>query len=512
MRAWTVRGGRDGEREEKALAEELVIVGWEEVGDLGGCGSLDEVAELLATAYPEKKPGTRDSWARQLWRFMSMEVGDYVVMPRKHLRVMAVGRLVGPYEYRAQAAPGFRHVRRTDWVRRGVERAAVRGDLRDSMGAFSTVSELSRRDAAARVRAIAETGSDPGYDGAVTPPADVGALIEDVRDDGVRQLTARDLIALWGWQRRTTDVIDLVDEHLASLGLQVEPHFTAAQLDGLVTVSAAEQEGAEEEPGDGSRGDGASRESGAAADSDKAKERDLTWRIGNLPFVRDVVTVHEDDELKQATTPMFEHEYSQIPVVDRNHVLRGVITWEGIARAQIGGRTATVRNAMDPHPEASRVDQELFRQLDRIQESGFTVIVDGENTVIGILTSTDLAGQLKQRVEPFIVLEELERRLRRLTAGFSVEELPRDIRKTRQKGQHLSLGQYRSIVADPECWKKLDWPFDQQDILARLKVVSKYRNDLAHWAVDAPSEDAEALDATARLLKLLKVVDRDPSG
>ncbi|MFI1865796.1 hypothetical protein [Streptomyces jumonjinensis] len=158
------------------------------------------------------------------------------------------------------------------------------------------------------------------------------------------------------------------------------------------------------------------------------------------------------------------------------------------------------------------MDQELFRQLDRIQESGFTVIVDGENTVIGILTSTDLAGQLKQRVEPFIVLKELERRLRRLTAAFSVEELPRDIRKTRQKGKHLSLGQYHSIVADPGCWEKLDWPFDQQDILARLKVVSKYRNDLAHWAVDAPSEDAEALDATARLLKLLKVVDRDPSG
>lgn len=38
-----------------------------------------------------------------------------------------------------------------------------------------------------------------------------------------------------------------------------------------------------------------------------------------------------------------------------------------------------------------------------------------------------------------------------------------------------------------------------------------YRNDLAHWAVDAPSEDASALAATGGLLKLLKLVDHDPA-
>ena len=115
------------------------------------------------------------------------------------------------------------------------------------------MSELRRRDAAHRVETLAQTGVNPGYKGAVEPPADPDALEQDVRDEGTQQLTARDLIGLWGWQRRTGDVIDLVDRELAARGLQVAPHFTEVQLDGLVTVSAEETtltgETAQEPPG-----------------------------------------------------------------------------------------------------------------------------------------------------------------------------------------------------------------------------------------------------------------------
>ncbi|MCM2387907.1 hypothetical protein [Streptomyces albipurpureus] len=79
------------------------------------------------------------------------------------------------------------------------------------------------------------------------------------------------------------------------------------------------------------------------------------------------------------------------------------------------------------------------------------------------------------------------------------------------RGQHLSLGQYVFLVEDAHCWDKLRWPFEQQDISRRLAIVRDYRNDLAHWAVDAPAEDAAALAATGGLLKLLKLVDHDPA-
>ncbi|MFD4987875.1 CBS domain-containing protein [Streptomyces sp. NPDC058374] len=504
-RAWTVRGGRSGEWEHIALSEGLSILGWERLGDLSGCSSADDIGEMLSEAYPWESDGTIDSWKRQLWRFISMDIGDYVVMPRKQQPVVAIGELTGPYEFQADEPRGFRHVRRVDWKCPSVPRSTIRADLRDSMGAFLTVSELTRRDAVARVQELIKTGSDPGYAGAIDPPESPEGLSSDVQEGGSRQLTARDLIGLWGAERRTPDAIDLVNHELAVRRLCVKPHFTDGQLDSLVTVSSLEASDRE-----------APEQSGRTEDPDdphkhKRADRDLTWRIGNLPFVRDVVTVEMNAPLSHAFAPMIERDFSQIPVVDHNHVLRGVITWEGIARAQLGGGATSVSSVMDPHPETAREQEELFGRIDRIQKSGFTIVVDDENTVIGMMTSADLAGQLKERIEPFTLLEEVERRLRRLTKDFPAERVPAKIRKGRASGRPFTLGQYVHLLEDADCWAELGWPFDQQQILERLRTVTKYRNELAHWAVDAPSEDATALATTAGLLELLKIVDRDPS-
>ncbi|WP_326672471.1 restriction endonuclease [Streptomyces sp. NBC_01257] len=213
-----------------------MIAGWEEVGDLSGCTSIADVGDVLAQAYPDELPGRVDNWKHQLWRFITMETGDLVVMPRKFLKVVAIGRLTGGYEYRSEAAAGFRHTRKVEWVRTQIERAAISGDLRDSIGAFLTVSELRRRDAALRVETLAQTGVDPGYKGAVEPPTDPKALEQDVRDEGTRQLTARDLIGLWGWQRRTVDVIGLVDRELAARHCFSDHVLSQMARDASVTV------------------------------------------------------------------------------------------------------------------------------------------------------------------------------------------------------------------------------------------------------------------------------------
>jgi restriction system protein len=506
VRAWTVRGGQFGEREEQALDEGVVIAGWEKVGDLSGCASIADVGDLLKRAYPDEPPATVDNWKHQLWRFITMEIGDLVVMPRKFLAVVAIGRLAGGYEYRSEAAPGFRHTRKVEWVRPQVERAAIGGDLRDSMGSLLTVSELRRRDAAHRVETLAQTGADPGYKGAVDPPADPEALEQEVRDEGTRQLTARDLIGLWGWQRRTGDVIDLVDQELAARGLQVSPHFTEVQLDGLITASAQESTltgEAAPEPAGTDLGHTAARTSG--------EDLSRHWRIGSLPFARDVVTIGFDEPLSRAITRMVQGDFSQLPVVNRNNVLRGVVTWESIARAQLGNRGATIAAALDPHPHTAQEQEELFVRIDDIQRHGFLIVTDGDNLVLGILTASDLADQLKLRVEPFILLGEAERRLRRLTDRLPVDQLPiGSVRNTRAAGKYLTLGQYPEVLRDDACWALLGWPYEQDDLVRRVTAVKNYRNELAHWDMDAPETKTEALTETKQLLSLLKLIDHDP--
>ena len=387
----------------------------------------------------------------------------------------------------------MRHVRQVTWLKRNVERAALRGDLRDSMGSFRTVSELSRRDSAKRVQSLLDSGADPGYEGDVPPPAAPDELKADVDSDGTRQLSARDLIGLWGYQRRTTDCIEMVDEELADLGLVVDPHFTAVQLDDLVTVTGAGE--GEPEP-DGGAWESAPKDAPKSKDDDDART-DLAWRIGSLSLVKKVITVHPGQSVGVAIERMVAGEYSQLPVVDEYRRLKGVITWESIAHAQFTRRPGQVSDAMLSNPYICRESEELFARIDDIQWRGFLVIVDGENVVCGILTAADLSGELRNRVQPFTVLEEIERRLRRAVSPLSVEELRESFAEGDSRAKKinspddLTLGNYSYVLDDETRWGKLRWPYERADMVDRLRKVAEYRNAIAHWDIDAPGQGSD---------------------
>ena len=253
-------------------------------------------------------------------------------MPRKFKPVIAIGQLAGVYEYQHETATNYRHVRQVRWLNTAVERAAVRGDLRDSMGSLLTVSELRERDAVERIASLAKTGTDPGYSGDAPLPADPDQLKRAKFNArrGTRQLSVRDLIGLWSWQRRTSDAIKGIDQGLDQLGLTVEPHFTEVQLGDLVTVSSVD---AEESQEDGGGIYGFSAAAGYCGRPGRETRRDPTWRIGNSSLPKSVICVEVRKHLGRAIGLMVENEFSQLPVVDQHGRLAGVVTWESIAQA-----------------------------------------------------------------------------------------------------------------------------------------------------------------------------------
>ena len=227
------------------------------------------------------------------------------------------------------------------------------------MGSLLTVSELSQRDAVERVASLANVGTDPGYGGYVPPPADPDALRSDVDETGTRQLSVRVLISLWGWQRRTTDAIESVDQGLADLGLVVEPHFTAVQLSDLVTVSSTDTEESATSPAESA--DSPLNRALMTPTEDNGSGRDPIRRIGNLPLARNVVTVKAHEPLGHAIGLMVESEYSQLPVVEQHGRLVGIITWESIAYAKFRHAPRTVADAMLGNPRTGRSARSCFR-------------------------------------------------------------------------------------------------------------------------------------------------------
>lgn len=106
-----MRGGRDGELEEPALAEGAILLRWSSMPDLRRIDDRSELSSLVRATYPLERDGTVRSWVGQLWALRArMDIGDRVVLPRKGEPVVALGTISGPYEHR----PGV-HLRRVRW-------------------------------------------------------------------------------------------------------------------------------------------------------------------------------------------------------------------------------------------------------------------------------------------------------------------------------------------------------------------------------------------------------------
>lgn len=189
-RAWLVRGSKNWAYDQWMLDNGYTAVDFSEVGDLSLATDLPAMRTLLAPAMPGKSEKAIGNYAAQLNAFANrMAVGDIVVLPLKQQSRLAFGVVTGGYEY----LPGtsiLNHVRKVDWKRPDVARATINQDLLYSLGAFSTVVQISRNDAAYRLgKVLAGAETDPGARAGVPlmPPKagdDVVDTDEAIASDG----------------------------------------------------------------------------------------------------------------------------------------------------------------------------------------------------------------------------------------------------------------------------------------------------------------------------------------
>jgi restriction system protein len=134
-------------------------VGFEEIPRLDQAPDLPTMRKLISEHMPKAKDGAIGTYAAQLNAFANkIAIGDIVVLPLTREGLLALGTITGDYEYLADSK-GLMHVRKVHWDRTDVSRGSIKQDLLYSLGAFSTVCELKRNDAAYRldrVRAGAE--------------------------------------------------------------------------------------------------------------------------------------------------------------------------------------------------------------------------------------------------------------------------------------------------------------------------------------------------------------------
>ena len=194
--AWIVRAGKDGEDEDTALKQNLAIIGFQNVDDLSGRTTREEIAELVLAAEPNASVHQRGSFTGQLLAFAAgITVGDTVVLPLKtRPGQLAIGKVIGASEHR-EVDGVMRHVRRVEWRRDDVPRTDLAPDLRRQLNRPPTVYRIGAENATQRLAAVcdghaegvehasAELNTETGDRAPEISVLDVGPIAEIARDE-----------------------------------------------------------------------------------------------------------------------------------------------------------------------------------------------------------------------------------------------------------------------------------------------------------------------------------------
>ncbi|HKH94346.1 MAG TPA: hypothetical protein VKA54_21250 [Gemmatimonadaceae bacterium] len=108
-RAWAIGAGVGAQHWPAFLEDDIIAIGWSEIGDLRQYATVDEVRGAIVKAYGRSHHPTNDGLA--CFQFCrEMRQGDEVFVKQGMNRVLGYGRVVGDYEY-DESRPDYAHVR-----------------------------------------------------------------------------------------------------------------------------------------------------------------------------------------------------------------------------------------------------------------------------------------------------------------------------------------------------------------------------------------------------------------
>jgi len=116
---WCVRAGEIGQVDSVFLKQNLLAIGWPDVGDLKEIGhDREALKKALVRAYPDRKPGAIPGDAGMLYRFVhEMKEVDPVIYPSKVDGLLHLGRIAGPYRHDPKVNAEFPNLRPVKWLK-----------------------------------------------------------------------------------------------------------------------------------------------------------------------------------------------------------------------------------------------------------------------------------------------------------------------------------------------------------------------------------------------------------
>lgn len=320
-------------------------------------------------------------------------------------------------------------------------------------------------------------------------------IVSEIKKTGKpKKMTIRDFLWLFDYsQKRTSGNVWRINEYLKRENLITQPSYQYGWIDDKIELM--EKEKAQIKKGDSS-----------------SKDFDPVSRISTLQAVNKIpISVKKEDTIQKAYHLMWENNFSQLPVMNNEYNVLGVITWQTIAKGFITKKGSDlVKDFMSNEFSILTINTPMFEAIKEVIKTEVIFIRDNENRIKGPITTSDLNEEFLEQIEPFILLEQIENNIRLILHNkITLEDLQeslniRDGRKI-ESISDLTFGEYKIIIENEKFWNALDLPFDRKTFVDCLEKIRLIRNSIMHFHLDKNTdEDIEELNTLRKVSNFLQ--------
>lgn len=306
-------------------------------------------------------------------------------------------------------------------------------------------------------------------------------LVKEIKESGIsKKMSKRQFIWLFGcYEKRTNGNVWRINEYLQKEKMIVVPDFQSGWIDEQIELKE--------------------KDKAKIAKGATEKEIETLDPISRLSLLeaasKTPVSVNRDAKLEKAYHLMWQNDFSQLPIMNNEREIVGIITWQSIAKGLIVNKESdTVKDFVSKNYKVLSENTPLFDAIKEVINNGIVFVKDKNNLIKGPVTPFDLNEEFIEQVEPFILLEQIENFIRLILDNKVVLEdllkliaIENDDREISSLSD-LNFGEYLILIENPEIWKLLKLPFDKTDFTKNLHCIREIRNGVMHFHPDKISK------------------------
>lgn len=303
------------------------------------------------------------------------------------------------------------------------------------------------------------------------------ALVQKIKKDGKGiKMSKRDLIWKFShYKKRTSGNVWRINDFLKKEKMVVIPNYQTGWVDENIELKEKDKVKITNDD-----------------NADFIEDFDPVTRLSILEAASKTPTsVKREAKLTKAHHLMWKNDYSQLPVMNNERQVLGIINWQTIAKGLIlGNKSDCVKDYMTNEFKVLDEDTSLFEAIKEVIKTGIVFVSSKNNKIKGPVTPSDLNEEFIEQIEPFILLEQIENFIRLILHDkIIMEDMLKLIEhesstKEINSLSDLTFGQYIRIIENNDTWTLLKLPFDKVDFVKDLHQIREIRNSVMHFHPD----------------------------